>query len=93
MGKYVENPNIKIDWSQYAEHGFERMQQRGMTQEMVDQIVANGKALSQSNGSKFAFITQDGVAVVSKEGKLITTWSREYYDSAMQEIILKLFGE
>ncbi len=93
MGTYVENPDIKVDWSQYAEHGFERMQQRGMTQEMVDEIVAKGKTLSQNNGSKFAFITQNGVAVVSKEGKLITTWSSEYYDNAMQQIITKLFGE
>ena len=93
MGTYVENPNIKVDWSQYAEHGFERMQQRGMTQEIVDKIVSNGKVLSQNNGSKFAFITQDGVAVVSKEGKVITAWSSDYYDSAMQEIIIKLFGE
>lgn len=93
MGTYVVNPNIKVDWSQYADHGFERMQQRGMTQGMVDQIVTNGKVLSQNNGSKFAFITQDGVAVVSKDGKLITTWSNEYYDSAMNEIIVKLFGE
>lgn len=93
MGTYVKNPNIKVDWSQYSEHGFERMQQRGMTQGMVDQIVANGKVLLQNNGSKFAFITQDGVAVVSKGGKLITTWSSEYYDSAMHEIIIKLFGE
>ena len=93
MGTYVENPDIKVDWSQYAEHGFERMQQRGMTQGMVDQIVANGKVLSQNSGSKFAFITQEGVAVVSKDGKLITTWSSEYYDSAMQQIIIKLFGE
>ena len=34
MGTYVENPNIKVDWSQYAEHGLERMQQRGM-QEII----------------------------------------------------------
>lgn len=93
MGTYVENPNIKVNWSQYAEHGLERMQQRGMTQEMIDQIVAKGKVLSQNNGSKFAFITRDGVAIVSKDGKLITAWSSKYYDSAMQEIIIKLFGE
>ena len=49
-----------------VEHGFDRMQQRGMTQEMVDKIVANGKTLSQNNGSKFVFITQEGVAIVSR---------------------------
>lgn len=38
MGIYVENPNIKVDWTQYAEHAAERMQQRGMTQEMVNNI-------------------------------------------------------
>ena len=35
MGTYVENPNIRVDWTQYAEHAAERMQQRGMTQEMI----------------------------------------------------------
>ena len=92
MGTYVENPGIKIDWTQYAEHGFERMQQRGMTQELVNNIVENGKVLSQNNGSKFAYITQEGVAIVSKEGKLITTWSSADFDSNMLEIVGKLFG-
>lgn len=93
MGTYVENPEITVDWTRYAEHGAERMQQRGMTQEMVNNIVENGKVLSQSNGSKFAYITKDGVAIVSKEGKLITAWSSADFDSNMLEIIEKLFGE
>ncbi len=93
MGTYVENPNIKVDWTQYAEHAAERMQQRGMTQEMVNNIVENGKVLSQNNGNKFAYITQEGVAIVSKQGKLITAWSSADFDSSMLEIISKLFGE
>lgn len=93
MGTYVENPNIKVDWTQYAEHAAERMQQRGMTQEIVNNIVENGKVLSQNNGNKFAYITQEGVAIVSKEGKLITAWSSADFDSSMLEIISKLFGE
>lgn len=93
MGTYVENPNIKVDWTRYAEHAAERMQQRGMTQEMVNNIVENGKVLSQNNGNKFAYITQEGVVIVSKEGKLITAWSSVDFDSSMLEIISKLFGE
>ena len=93
MVTYVANPNIKVDWTQYAEHAAERMQQRGMTQEMVNNIVKNGKVLSQNNGNKFAYITQEGVAIVSKEGKLITAWSSEDFDSSMLEIISKLFGK
>ena len=93
MGTYIENPNIKVDWTQYAEHAAERMQQRGMTQEMINNIVENGKVLSQNNGNKFAYITQEGVAIVSKEGKLITAWSSTDFDSSMLEVISKLFGE
>lgn len=69
------------------------MQQRGMNQEMVNNIVENGKVLSQNKGSKFAYITKDGVAIVSKEGKLITAWSSADFDSNMLEIIEKIFGE
>ena len=93
MGTYVENPNIKVDWTQYAEHAAERMQQRGMTQELVENIVENGKVLSQNNGSKYAYITQEGVAVVSNEGKLITAWTSADFDDNMKEIVKKLFGE
>ena len=93
MGTYVENPKIKVDWTQYTEHAVERMQQRGMTQELIDYIVENGKVLSQNGGNKYVFITKEGVAVVSKEGKLITGWTCLDYDEVMIEIVNKLFGE
>ena len=93
MGTYVENPGIVVDWEQYAAHGVERMQQRGMTREIVDRIVENGKVLSQNNGSRFAYITNEGVVIVSKEGRLITAWSNMDFDSNMLEIIEKLFGK
>lgn len=47
MGTYVENPNIKVNWTQYAEHAAERMQQRGMTQELVNNIVENGEIVER----------------------------------------------
>jgi len=93
MGTYVENPNISVDWSKFAEHGLERMEQRGVTKEMVDDIVENGKVLSQNGGSKFALITKDGVAVVSNDGKLITAWGKADFDDNMIEIVNKLWGE
>lgn len=91
MGTYVENPNIKVDWTRYAGHAVEQMQQRGVTQEMVNNVVKNGKVLLQNNGNKFAYITQEGVAIVSKEGKLITAWSSADFDSSILEIINQLF--
>lgn len=77
----------------YAQHGAERMQQRGLTQEMVEGFVKNGKVLSQNGGNKFAYITQEGVAVVSKGGKLITAWSSADFDENMISIVKALFGE
>ena len=93
MGIYVEHPNIEVDWSKFAEHGLERMEQRGVTKDMVNDFVKNGKVLSQNEGNKYAFITKDGVAVVSKDGKLITTWGKDKFDDNMKEIIKMLWGE
>jgi len=69
------------------------MQQRGLTKEMINIIVDNGKVLSQNNGSKFAYITKEGVAIVSKDGKLITAWNSADFDASMVQIIEKLFGK
>ncbi len=80
------------DWQDIA-FAAERMQQRGMTQKIVNDIVENGKVLSQNNGSKFAYIITDGVVIVSNEGKLITAWSSADFDSNMLDIIDKLFGK
>ena len=93
MGTYVENPKIKIDWEQYSKHAIERMRQRRMTQKMIDSIVENGKVLSQNEGNKYVYVTKEGVAVVSKEGKLITGWSSSDYDEDMIKIVNRLFGD
>ena len=77
----------------YAEHGMERMNQRGLSHEFVESIIQNGKVLSQNSGSKFAYVTKEGVVILSKEGKLITTWGSAQFDDSMLEIISKLFEE
>ena len=64
-----------------------------MSKEQVDTIEKNGKVLLQNVGEKFAFITKEGVVVVSKEGKLITAWADSYFDDAMKNIIKALFGD
>ncbi|MGX7417391.1 hypothetical protein ACWOFR_01165 [Carnobacterium gallinarum] len=93
MGKLISHPNITVDWSLYAEHGLESLNKRGMSEELVESIVKNGKSLEQAGGNKCAFITKDGVVVISKEGKLVTAWSNDYFDGPMNELIIKLFGE
>lgn len=93
VGIYVEHPNVSVDWKQSATHASERMSERGMSEEQVNDIVKNGKALSQNGGAKYLFVTKDGAAVVSKDGKMVTAWSKNYFDDSMNDIIKKLYGE
>lgn len=66
-------------------------QKRKRVSLFTNNFVENGKVLLQNNGNKFAYITQEGGAIVSKEGKLITAWSSAYFDSSILEIINQLF--
>jgi hypothetical protein len=93
LGTLVENPGVKVNWEAFAEHGAQRMAARGVTPDMVESWVANGKALAQNGGEKFLFVTQEGVAVVTKEGKLVTTYSASKFDETMLNIVKQLFGE
>jgi hypothetical protein len=91
LGKVVKNPGIKVDWNITSTHGLERMAERGVSQSMVNSWVKNGVALQQSSGN-YLFITQEGAAVLSGSGKLITAYSSVYYDSAMQAVVNQLYG-
>lgn len=84
IGKLVNHPNIKINWSEHSEHGMSRLKQRGLSKSQVDDFVERGKALSQNGGEKFAFITENGVAIVSKDGKLVTAWGKKDFDEGME---------
>ena len=92
MGTLVENPSIKVNWNAFAEHGLERMVQRGVTHEMVNSWVANGKALQQGT-NKYLFVTQEGAAVVTQEGKLVTTYSSKFFNEKMANIVKQLYGK
>jgi hypothetical protein len=91
LGKLVKNPGIKADWANTTTHGLERMAERGVTQGMVDSWVQSGKVLQQSSGN-YLYITKDGAAVLNNAGKLVTTYSSANFDSAMWEVVKKLFG-
>lgn len=90
-GTLVENPGTKIDWSKVTSHGMERMDQRGVTKEMAESWVGNGKALSQNNGSKHLFFSREGAAVVANDGTLVTVIPK--YDDAYKALSTSLFGK
>lgn len=90
-GTYVKNPKIKVDWAKTTEHGAQRMQERNMTQNLVEKVVSSGKAFSQNSGEKYLFLSKDGAAVLSKSGELITTYSSANFTDDVIAL-LKLLG-
>jgi len=92
MGKLVEHPGQKANWSNITTHGTERMAHRGVTQSMVDNWVSNGKVLKQSSGNHI-YITKEGAAVLNSAGELVTTYPRANFDANMLDIVKQLFGE
>ena len=92
LGTLIANNGQQIiDWGKTTVHGMQRMDERGVTQNMVEFWVKTGKALQQT-GDKILYITQQGAAVVNKAGQVITAYTSEYFDTAMKEIVEKLFG-
>lgn len=92
MGKVVEHPGQKVNWDSITIHGTERMAQRGVTQSMVDDWVANGKVLRQSSGNHI-YITREGAVVLNNAGELVTTYPKADFDANMLNIVKQLFGE
>ena len=81
-----------IDWSKTTWHGMQRMIERGVTQNMVGVWTKTGKA-SQQAGDKILYITKQGAVVIDIAGKVITAYTSQYFDPAMQEVVEKLFGK
>ncbi|WP_410514027.1 RHS repeat-associated core domain-containing protein [Paenibacillus sp. BR2-3] len=92
-GTLVENPGTKIDWSKVTSHGLERMTLRGVTKEMAESWVRNGKALSQNNGSKHLFFSKEGAAVVANDGTLVTVIPKSKFDDVYKVLSISLFGK
>lgn len=90
LGKYVKNPGIKINWSYITDHAIQRMAERGVSKTLINNIIKNGKVLQQA-ANKFLYITREGAVVMDSSGKIITTYSSKYFDSAIKEAITKLF--
>ena len=93
LGTLIANNGQQIiDWSKTTWHGMQRMIERGVTQNMVEVWAKTGKALQQA-GDKILYITKQGAVVIDKAGKVITAYTSQYFNPAMQEVVEKLFGK
>ena len=90
LGTLIENPGVTV--KSISAHALERMNERGITQGMINAWVNTGKALQQA-GNKIMYVTKEGVAVVNEAGKLITAYGSSFYDENMKAVIEQLFGK
>lgn len=93
FGKVTDNPNIKVNWEIKGIHSKDKLKERNISKSDVEKWVENGIPVEQIKNNKYAFVTKEGVAVVRKDGKLITAWAAIDFDKDMLEIIRKLFGD
>jgi RHS repeat-associated protein len=91
-GTLVNHPGTRVDWSKVSAHGLQRMSERGVTRNMVESWVRNGKALEQAGGAKHLFFTPQGAAVVATDGTVVTTIPASMYDAAYKALSISLFG-
>lgn len=93
LGTLIENDGQQIvDWTKTTAHGLKRMAERGVTKDMIELWVKTGKALQQTP-DKILYITQQGVVAVTKAGRVVTTYSSDYFDAEMQRVVECLFGK
>lgn len=93
FGKVTDNPNIKVNWEIKGIHSKDKLKERNISKSDVEKWIENGIPVEQIKNNKYAFVTKEGVAVVRKDGKLITAWAAIDFDKDMLEIIRKLFGD
>ncbi|AEY65641.1 RHS repeat-associated core domain-containing protein [Clostridium sp. BNL1100] len=92
FGTLVKNPGITVAWKNITKHGLERMAERGVTKELVESIVSNGKVLAQDGGKKFFYITKQGVVILGKGGEIITTYTKNDFYPKIVNLVKKLFN-
>ena len=87
----ANNPGIDVMWDKLDTYAQGRMVERGITQEMVNVWVQTGKVLEQG-ANKLVYITKEGVAILTRAGQLVTTYTKADFDANMLDIIKRLFG-
>lgn len=85
LGTVVPNPRIAI--GEVTEYFAGRMAQRGVTMEMLQETLKNPVVVLEQTRGRYLFISNEAAVVVNNAGTAITTYSRQYYDAAIQSIL------
>lgn len=93
LGKVVSNPNLRIQALDEGGHFVDAAITRGVSPQAVLSTMRNPAAVLEQSRGRFLYISNDAAVVVTKEGKAITTYARENFDSRILDILKRAGGE
>lgn len=63
------------------------MTQRGVSQELVKQTIANPRVVLQQSNSTYLYLSNQAAAVVNTQGRLVPTCGKNYFDDAVHGVL------
>jgi len=85
IGKVIRNTPGKI--KKFSLHALERAMKRKVTKDMVLDTLTNPIVTLVQSGGKILRIGREAVAVLSKEGRLVTTYAKSNFDERILLIL------
>lgn len=85
LGKVVANPGLRI--TSISTHAMNQAITRGITSPTALSIVRNPLVVLQQSSGNYLYLSRTGVVVLNAEGKMITTYSSQFFDDAINGII------
>ncbi|MBR0573017.1 MULTISPECIES: VENN motif pre-toxin domain-containing protein [Pasteurellaceae] len=85
VGTVVHKPNINI--TQLTDHYIKQKLTRGVTSEMVMKAVKNPKVVLKQSSGNHLYLTTETAVVLNSQGKIITTYSKDYFDNTIKTIL------
>ncbi len=85
LGKVVTNPGLKI--TSISTHAMNQAITRGVTSPTILSIVRNPLVVLQQGSGNFLYLSKSGAAVLTAEGKLVTTYGSQFFDDTIKGIV------
>lgn len=85
LGKVVTNPGLRI--TGISTHAVNQAITRGVTSPTILSIVRNPLVILQQGSGNYLYLSRSGAVVLSPEGKMVTTYSAQFFDDTIKGIV------
>jgi hypothetical protein len=85
LGKVVTNPGLRI--TSMSTHAMNQAITRGVTSPTILSIVRSPLVVLQQGSGNYLYLSRSGAVVLSPEGKMVTTYSAQFFDDTIKGIV------